>query len=142
MGDLLQPAAAWAKSRFRRLWGSRGGGYYGMVAALTFVYLEAVDLVGDVAGFRGVSLTLGTLISWFVSALVDAFVNGILAAIWPLHWLGEFGLGLQLLALLGGTYVTYRLVRPAVLRLLDTTDEELAAFSKKGARPGLEPPPG
>jgi hypothetical protein len=97
-----------------------------------------VDLVGDVAGFRGVSLNLGTLISWFVSAFVDAIVNGIGAAIWPVHWLGEFGLGLKLLALLGGTYVTYRLVRPAVLRLLDTTDEELAAFAQKGAGPGAQ----
>lgn len=142
MGDLFNAAATWSRSRFRQLWGSRGGGYYGMVAALTFVYLEAVDLVGDVAGFHGVSLNLGTLISWFVGAVVDAFVNGIGAALWPIHWLGEFGLGLKLLALLGGSYVTYRLVRPAVLRLLDTTDEELAALSKKGTRPGLEPPPG
>jgi hypothetical protein len=140
MRDLLRLIGRMARPRFRKLWASRGGGYYGLVTALTFVYLEGMDLAVDLSGLGRISFGLGWLISFFVGAFVDALVNGITAALWPLHWVGKLGVGLELLALLAGSYVTYRLVRPAMLSLLDTDEEEMAELATNERRAGLEPP--
>jgi hypothetical protein len=123
----------WKKTRrtLRKVWASRGGGYYGLVAAVTFVYLEAVDLAGDLAGIWPISL--GSIISFFVGNLVDAVLIAISAALWPLKWLGAFGIGPTLLALLGATYVTYRLTRPAILRLLQPDEDELDELEARAA---------
>lgn len=118
----------WKKVRrtLRKVWASRGGGYYGLVAAVTFVWLETVDLVGDIAGIvRSWPINLGTIISFFVGNLVDAVLFAVAAALWPFKWLGAFGVGPTLLALLGATYVTYRLTRPAILRLLQPDEDEI-----------------
>jgi hypothetical protein len=131
MHELLNTGGAGLRRRFRNLWASRGGGYYGLVAALTFLYLEAVDLAGDLGGIGDISINLGWLISFFVNAMVDAFLNGFLAAIWPVHWIGHFGVGIELAAFLAGSYVAYRLVRPGILRLLDTSDTELAVLTAR-----------
>ncbi len=117
----------WTKFRhhLRELWESRGGGFYGFVAALTFLYLEAADLIGDLAGVgRAQWLDLGWWIGWVVSNLVEAALNGVWAALWPLTWVQHFGLGLLSVGLFAGSYVTYRAIRPTVLRLLRDPDEE------------------
>ncbi len=114
------------RSTLRKVWASRGSGYYGLVAAITFVYLEAVDLIGDIAGLvRAWPISVGSIISFFVGNLVDAVLIAVAAALWPIKWLGAFGVGPVLLAMLGATYVTYRLSRPAILRLLEPDEDEL-----------------
>jgi hypothetical protein len=140
----MHPIVKHGGHRFRRhvreLWASRGGGFYGFVATLTFVYLEAVDLVGDVFALRHAQLSLGGVISWFVQNAVDAFLNVLWSAIWPVKWLGLFGVGLTSGALLAGSYVTYRALRPTVLRLLREPGEEgdidLTPAAGGGARRG------
>jgi hypothetical protein len=126
----------WRKVRrtLRKVWASRGGGYYGLVAAITFVYLEAGDLAGDISALlHAWPVSLGKLISFIVGNVVDAFLNGISAAIWPIHWIGKLGVGPLLLALLGGTYVTYRLTRPAIIRLLEPDEFELEEIAVESA---------
>ena len=126
----------WKKVRrtLRKVWASRGGGYYGLVAAITFVYLEAIDLVGDLAGLlRSWPIGLGSIISFFVGNLVDAVLIAVSAALWPFKWLGAFGVGPTLIALLGATYVTYRLTRPAILRLLRPDEDELDEIEARAA---------
>jgi hypothetical protein len=117
---LEHPIVQGTGNRFRKhvreMWESRGGGFYGFVAVLTFLYLETIDLAGDVAG--GFQLELGWLISFFVSNAVDFALNMMWSAIWPLTWVTRFGINLQSAALLGGAYVGYRALRPTVLRLL------------------------
>lgn len=110
------------RRRMLRLWESRGGGFYGFVALLTFVYLEVVDVAGDIADLPHRDIGVGTVISFVIGNLVDALVNGLRAAIWPISWVGTFGIGLKSVLLLGGAYVTYRAVRPGVLRVLRPTD--------------------
>jgi len=131
----------WKKVRrtLRKVWASRGGGYYGLVAAITFVWLETVDLVGDIAGLvRDWPIGLGSIISFIVGNLVDAVLIGISAALWPFKWLSAFGIGPTLLAMLGATYVAYRLTRAVILRLLQPDADELLDESEARAAARLE----
>lgn len=102
----------------RKLWEKRGGGFYGFVATVMFLYLEVVDIAGDIVELGGASPSLAWLIRFVVSNLVTLLVNTIRAAVWPLTWLGQFGVGLLSAALLAGAYLSYRAVRPHVMRLL------------------------
>ena len=128
----MQRVRSYAVNRFRRhclqVWTSRGGGFYGFVALLTFLYLEVVDLAGDIAALPGSHADLGFVISWIVGNLVDAFVNSIRAAIWPLSWLEHFGVGILSGALLAGSYLAYRAVRPTVIRWLAAPAGEAEAI--------------
>ncbi len=123
----MKQVRAYAANHYRRhlrgVWMSRGGGFYGFVVLLTFVYLESVDLAGDIAALPGSHVDAGFLISWIVGNLVDALVNTIRAALWPVAWIQHFGIGLLSAALLAGSFLLYRMVRPTVLRWLTPTDE-------------------
>jgi hypothetical protein len=96
-----------------------------------------MDLAVDLSSWADLA-RLGWLIRFFVGAFVDALVNAPAASAPALGQ--QAGVGLELLALLAGSYVTYRLVRPAMLSLLDTDDEEMAELAAKKQRAGLEPP--
>lgn len=122
MNELRTGIANRIRRHILTLWQSRGGGFYGFVAVLTFLYIEAFDLGGDLAGLPGSHIDLGFIISFIVGNLVDAFVNGLMAAIWPVSWIGRFGVGLLSAGLLAGCYVSYRAVRPTVIRWLTPTD--------------------
>lgn len=117
-------------NRFRRyclkIWTSRGGGFYGFVVMLTFLYLEALDLGGDIAALPDSHPGIGFVIGWIVGNLVDVIVNSIRAAIWPFSWISHFGVTLLSGALLAGSYVAYRALRPTVVRWLTPTDEPAA----------------
>jgi hypothetical protein len=138
MRAFVHDAAHHATGRFRRrvlqLWESRGGGFYGFVAVLMLLYLETLDLAGDIAALPGtIAMDLGFLISWVVSNFVDFVLNMVWASIWPVQWLGHFGVGIRSGLLLGAVYLAYRLVRPFVLRLL--SDPEAAPAPAVPAAP-------
>lgn len=118
----MQRVRSYAVGRFRRhclkVWTSRGGGFYGFVVLLTFLYLEVVDVAGDVAALPASHPGVGFVVSWIVGNLVDALVNSIRAALWPLAWLEQFGVGILSASLLAGSYLGYRAVRPTVIRWL------------------------
>jgi hypothetical protein len=126
MLELLASLWAYLRPRLRQFWLTRGGGYYGLVATLTFLYLEGMDLAADLGGFPGASFDLGWIIGFFVGSIVDAALNGVAATLWPIQWLRLFGTGPLLLVLLGGTYLLYRVTRPGVLRLLGVEEEPTA----------------
>jgi hypothetical protein len=107
----------------RRLWQKRGGGFYGFCATLMFLYLEVIDIAGDILDLGGARPTLGWIIHFVVSNLVTLLVNTIHAAIWPFTWIRQFGVGLMSAALLGLAYAAYRAVRPQVLRMLQEPGE-------------------
>jgi hypothetical protein len=121
-GEVTKKVARHASRRFRRhalvLRESRGGAYYGFVATITFLYLEAVNLFGDVAALPHQQLGLGGLISWFVQNLVQGLLTALWAAIWPVAWISRLGVGLMSGLLLAGSYGAYRVIRPWVTRWL------------------------
>ncbi len=143
----MKAIARHAGHRFRRhareVWESRGGGFYGFVVMLTFVYLEAASFVGDVVAARGVDVDFGGVVGWVVQNLVQAVENVVWAAIWPVAWINRFGVGLASAALLAGAYVAYRLLHPTILRLLRdpeaaAPEEAAAAAAEKAAAAAAE----
>ena len=74
-----------------RKWLALGGGFYGVVAFLTWVVIEARDLWGFFQSFEGFSafldaLSLQTLIGLFIEALMNTFF----ALAWPVYWMQDF----------------------------------------------------
>jgi uncharacterized membrane protein (DUF2068 family) len=133
-------AAPLLRRYVRKLWEKRGGGFYGFVATLMFLYLEVVDIAGDIIDLGGARLTLGWVISFVVSNLVTLVVNTLRAAIWPLTWLSQFGVGVLSITLLAGAYLAYRAVRPRVLRMLQEPEAGKDASPEAAAQhanPGL-----
>ena len=105
------------------VWDARGGGFYGFVATLTFLYLEATNLIGDAASLPSFRPSIGAIINWLVQNLVTGLLNVVWASIWPVKWIGLFGVSLTSAALLAGAYVTFRLIRAPVHCLLREPDE-------------------
>ena len=72
-----------------------GGGFFGVVALLTFFYLEALDLLALWQDAPGVwsfisSLSLERI---FLFGL-DSLWNGMLGLFWPIYWFVQYGWGL------------------------------------------------
>jgi hypothetical protein len=123
MSRMVEYGARRFRHHVRELWKSRGGGFYGFVVVLTFLYLEAVDLAGDLVGLGGAAIDIGWLIGFLVENAVDALMNVVWSGLWPIVWIDRFGVSVLSGALLGGAYVVYRLIRPAVIRLLEDPAE-------------------
>lgn len=124
MKSLLGTVGQWLRRHVREVWESRGGGFYGFVAALTFLYLEATDLAGDIVSLGGItSLGLGTVIGFVINNLVEAVMFTVYAAIWPVQWISRFGFSLLSGGLLVGAYAVYRVIHPTVLGWLQEPDD-------------------
>ena len=123
----LHPIVGRGAHRLRRhareVWESRGGGFYGFVAMVTFLCLEAMNLVGDLAALRTLQLSIGSLIGWLVQNFVQGLMAALWAAIWPVAWISRVGVGAKLGVLLAASYGIYRLVRPTVARWLREPEE-------------------
>ncbi len=122
--SLVRRAGHRVRHEALEVWESRGGGFYGFAAMVTFLGLEAVNLVGDVASLATVQPNVGGLISWLVQNLVQGAMTALWAAIWPLTWINHLGVGVTSGALLAGAYVTYRVIHPTVARLLKEPGEQ------------------
>jgi hypothetical protein len=108
----------------RRVWESRGGGFYGFIAAGTFLYLEATDLAGDVPEIAGLVVDPLGIIGFLIGNLIEAVMFLVTSAIWPLLWIDRFGIGLGSGALLGVGYLVYRAIHPTVRRWLADPEPE------------------
>ncbi|MFT5756017.1 MAG: hypothetical protein ACI9LM_000729 [Alteromonadaceae bacterium] len=76
---------------FHSKWIGFGGGFYGLVALVTFIYIEIKQMVEFLIGVTGVHsfldlLTLNALIGMFI----DSIMNMIKAAIWFTYWPNVF----------------------------------------------------
>jgi len=132
MHPIAKKAAHGAAHKYRRhvreVWESRGGGFYGFVATLTFLYIEALSLVGDVRALPDFQVSLAGVIQWLVQNLVAGIMNVVWASIWPVAWIKRFGVNLTSAALLGGCYLAFLAIRPAVTRLLREPAEPAAGL--------------
>lgn len=73
-----------------RKWLTMGGGFYGVVAVLTLLWIETREIVDFITGFEG----LGTLaelfsVSTLVSLIIETLMNTLTALVWPLYWLSS-----------------------------------------------------
>jgi hypothetical protein len=92
VSPLVQQSHGWLRNWFRKIWDVRGGGLYAVGFALTFLYLEVLDLADDVMGIG--ALLDGQIIAFVVDFFVDSLHNTIAAFIWPVgivQWVPPFG---------------------------------------------------
>lgn len=61
-----------------------GGGFYGAIAFLTYVYIEVLEIIDFVQNGELV-ISFGALIEFFI----ESFMNFIMAIAWPAYWLAN-----------------------------------------------------
>ncbi len=71
-------------------WVEFGGGFYGLVAVLTYFIVEAQEIIELFSSENGVMDTIshigiGTLVNFFI----ESILNFITAISWPIYWMGE-----------------------------------------------------
>jgi hypothetical protein len=73
-----------------RKWLAFGGGFYGVVALLTYAVVEINDIRGFVARYDGLAGLLAQLnMGIFFELMVDAVTNFVVAIAWPVYWIGD-----------------------------------------------------
>ena len=90
-------------------WVTFGGGYYGLLALITFVYIELEQITMFLIQVTGIQdfidlLTVNALISMFI----DSIMNMVRAAIWFTYWPGIIEMANGAIWLLS-SYIGYRL---------------------------------
>ena len=93
----------------------RGGGFYGIMGVLTFLFLEAGDLRSlwnEHAGLLGLFRSMGWETVFGFS--VRSFTNGVSASIWPWYWFNH--LDVRAVWLAASAFVVFKAVGLAVRR--------------------------
>ncbi|MFK7956322.1 MAG: hypothetical protein AB8B96_09520 [Lysobacterales bacterium] len=95
----------------RKIWKNRGGGLYAVGFAVTFVYLELVELItDDIPKFFSINLLSSDLVKFVVQFIVDTLWNTLLAFMWPatlIQWQWPIGI----ICLAAGFYLFPRVVQ-------------------------------
>ena len=75
----------------QRKWLALGGGFYGVVAFLTWLVIEGRDLWNFFASFDGLAALLNALsFDTLVGLFVEAIKNSFFAIAWPVYWMQDF----------------------------------------------------
>ena len=71
-------------------WVAFGGGFYGLMALLTYIHSEAIDLWGSLTAYGSLSGLLAALsVGFFVDLFVEAMMNFVVAITWFMYWPDE-----------------------------------------------------
>jgi hypothetical protein len=114
------PGELWLvlKRFLRTLWHARGGGLYACGYVVTFVWLEAKTVGGElIASESALAFVTEQFVETLFRLISDSFVNSILAFVWPafvLQWSPLWGF-----ALLATLYIAFpRYIKPPITRWL------------------------
>jgi len=95
-----------------RKWVQFGGGFYGMLALLTYLVVEwneITSLVIEFKGFEGDLLNL--LINFAIQFIIESISNLVTAFTWPVYWAGKIdgvGIGYLFMAAYLGYYLSMK----------------------------------
>ena len=68
-------------------WVSFGGGFYGLVALLTFIYIELKQVMEFLLNATGIQYFIDFVsLNSLIAMIVDSFINMVKAAIWFTYW--------------------------------------------------------
>lgn len=69
-----------------------GGGVYGTAALATFVWLNVMDVLDDIAAAGSVAGWIGQMsLGWLIGEMVEAVRFAVQAMIWPWYWFSTYG---------------------------------------------------
>lgn len=122
--ELPRHAEGMLRRWFRNVWAVRGGGLYAVGFAVTFLYLEIVEIItDDIPTLFTINILSSDLIDYVISFIVDTFMNFVSALIWPVPvasfappW-GAVGLGIAFI-------LFNRFLKEPVQRWLDIDADE------------------
>jgi len=105
-------------------WLAFGGGFYGVVALLTYAVIELGEIRDFLLQFESISAFFANIsFNMLIGLIIDAFMNFILALAWPWYWLGDISgpyIWVWFLVAYGGYWVGTRL---ALRHLVDSKQE-------------------
>ena len=88
-------------------WVTFGGGFYGVVALLTYVIVEVGELRDFFLGFESLAALLARVgFDMLINLLVDALMNFVVAIAWPVYWMSEVSMN-HLWIWFGAAYLGY-----------------------------------
>ncbi len=71
-------------------WLSLGGGFYGVVALLTYAVVELGEIRDFFTQFDGFSSLISDItVGLFIGLFIKSFMNFIVAIAWPVYWLSD-----------------------------------------------------
>lgn len=71
-------------------WVAFGGGFYGVMAVLTYVVVELREVVDFLTSENSIMATLSAMgISDIVSFFVNSIINFVTAIVWPVYWMNR-----------------------------------------------------
>jgi hypothetical protein len=109
---------------FAEVWGSKGGGFYGIGYVFAFLYFELAMLLGDLAESESADgFVFGQLFEMVLRLSWLSFINVFQALLWPLM-VAEWWQGGGLLLLLGGYVAFQYLLKPRLDRLFPELGEQ------------------
>jgi hypothetical protein len=77
-----------------RKWLAFGGGYYGVVALLTYAVVELGEIRDFITQFGGIADLFRNLsFDLLIDLVINSFMNFVVAISWPAYWLAEFDRG-------------------------------------------------
>lgn len=92
-------------------WLSFGGGYYGIMAFVQFVFIELGQIKSFINDWDGLAVFIDSLgINTIVSFILEQFQNFVAAIVWPVDILAQYSL-LEIAVYLFVTYVVYEASR-------------------------------
>lgn len=141
-------SSPWVRTA-KGMWRPNGSGFYALIATLTFVHLQANAFTqhareawetwqgapaiqeAEFFFFLGDALW-GVVAEVLIPVGLETILNTIWAGLWPMKWIGRFGL-LEAAGLIAGAYATYRLARysfpgfDALMHRVDRTETDSGA---------------
>lgn len=92
-------------------WLDFGGGYYGVVAVVTLLFIEIGELRQFISEWQDLDTFVQSLgIGWLINFFIEQFMNFISAAIWIVHYIGDYS-AVQVAIFIGATYAAYNIAR-------------------------------
>lgn len=89
-------------------WLDFGGGYYGTVAFVTFVFIEVGQFISFISDWNGVIAYFKNFgIHSIVAFFIDQIKNFVQAIIWPADYFGTYDI-IAIACMFGATYLAYR----------------------------------
>lgn len=89
-------------------WLEFGGGYYGCMALIKFIFLEIAEIGEFIADWQGLDNFINAIdIPMIVNFFVEQFLNFIFASIWPVNYLQEYSI-YECAVFVGVTYLVYK----------------------------------
>ncbi len=84
---MLNQAEGWFRRWFAKVWKARGGGFYALGFAATFIYLEITTVASEfVESASLMAFITEQLIEFVLRFAIDSIRNMVMAFLWPVFW--------------------------------------------------------